>query len=98
MTSSRDDAFVAEVLRPSHRRLYVYRDGYVGDSTALRGWNFVVEALADDGSVAPIFDTWEETFLEILRYPGEYASEAPLWRRPHNAELVVLEDLAPTYL
>lgn len=75
------------------RRAFIYRDPEGGAEGTVRGWCFVVEKLDADGTPTPIWDTWEETFEEILRYPPGWLSGEMIWRDEKD-DFVKIEDYA----
>ena len=87
------DSFFAEIPGSPARRLYLYRDDAGGEAGTVRGWNFVVDQFDQAGKPSPLWDTWAETFAEILMYPPEYANEPINWRRTETKEAVVIADL-----
>jgi hypothetical protein len=62
-----------------------------------RGWSFAYDEMGEDGQWKPGWDTWEEWFFEILRYPAEYALAPLVWRRGDTGELVDLATLQPRF-
>jgi hypothetical protein len=93
METDQPDTFVAEQLGPPHRRYWIVRDPPVTSNTQTRGWAFVYDEMDSDGQWQPGWDTWEEWFFEILRYPEEHSSEALAWRRKASGEVVDLPSL-----
>ena len=89
-----EEVFIADTEGPPKRRMYLFRDPAPTASHQTRGWCFVVEDILDDGGVTPVWDTWEELFAEIARYPAEYATGACVWRRQNGGEQVTLDDLS----
>ena len=87
------DSFVADVEGPPRRRMYIYRDPPITSDGQTRGWSFVIEDQMADGDANPVWDTWEETFAEIARYPEVYSTENPVWRREADNEAMQLEQL-----
>lgn len=58
---------------------YLYRDPPAEDNISVRGWCFVVEERSSIGEYEPVFDTWEETAEEILRYLPVYIPAGSRW-------------------
>ena len=91
------DTFIAEDDGPPGRRFWIYRDPCDGRNDTVRGWNFVFAEVGPDGAWQVGWDTWEQWFFEILRYPTEYASKHTVWRRESSGEVVNLQDFQPFY-
>jgi hypothetical protein len=93
------DTFVAEQIGPPRRRYWIARDPDPADGppNSVRGWAFIYDELGPDGQWTPGWDTWEESFCEILRYPPEYATEPLLWRRESTGDAVDLTSLKSRY-
>jgi hypothetical protein len=41
----------------------------------------------------PLFDSWAQTFEEIVRYPDNYAPREIVWRRVDTGEVVDIYSL-----
>src|ERR1700748_2465145 len=82
-----DDVFVAEDDGPPTRRFWIARDRSSNRNNVVRGWSFIFDELVD-GDWRPGWDTWEEHFCEILRYPPEYQSKPLIWRREMDSVVV----------
>jgi hypothetical protein len=62
--------------------MWISHTGILKSSTGAApglGWEFVVSSFDECGIEHPLADRWEESFLQILRYPGEYADHLPAW-------------------
>ena len=73
--------------------MYLYRDPPAKDNVSVRGWSFVVGETDQEGICKPVFDTWEEKFFEIARYPERYTVENILWTDMESGEQLSLEEL-----
>jgi hypothetical protein len=91
------DIFVAEGEGPPERRFWITRDPYDGRNDTVRGWSFGFAELSSEGVWNPGFDTWEEWFFEILRYPPVHCSEELIWRRNDDGSVVDLQLLQRAY-
>jgi hypothetical protein len=89
--------FVATDDGPPKRRFWIYHDGPSIAEKIVRGWRFVFDEEAEDGSWEPGHNPGEEWFFEIMRYPQIYASRPLVWRRECDNEIVVLEELQPLF-
>lgn len=96
MTTEPDNVFVAEQAGPPRRRYWIVRDGPATSNVQTRGWAFIYDEMGDD-DWQPGWDTWEEFFFEILRYPPEYSTEALVWRNHATADIVDLALLQPHF-
>ena len=78
--------------------MFIYREPVL-DQPDL-GWMIVVEEIGPNGEGKCIFDTFELTFSDILRYPVDWATGPITWVRKDTGEPVDLEDfrseLVPT--
>jgi hypothetical protein len=90
------DVFTAEDPGPPSRRFWIARDRPARPGT-VRGWSFTFDEVAADGSVRPGWDSWEEHYFEILRYPPQYVSGPLVWRRVATGEVVDLKALLADY-
>lgn len=97
MSSANEDTFVADEATAGRRRFWIGSDPLEGPTSGVRGWSFIVEEAGPDGQWLPIWDTWEEWFFEIIRYPAEYARGELTWRRESTGEVVDLCSLQPVY-
>jgi hypothetical protein len=95
--SEDENTFVAEHVGPPRRRYWIARDPPATANDQTRGWSFVYDEMQPDGTWAPRFDTREEWFFEILRYPPEYAQGPLTWRRLSDNEAVDLSALQRRY-
>ena len=82
--------FVADSPGPPKRRLYIYQQPEEGPPNSIRGWGFVVEDIDENGQQHPLYDSWERTFEEILRYPPDYAPCDIQWRWAADGEPIDL--------
>lgn len=89
--------FVAEDAGPPRRRFWLYRTGIDKPKVPERGWAFVYDEANTEADWRVGWDTWEEWFFEIVRYPPKYTSRPLLWRRESNNEVVSLEVLQQLY-
>jgi hypothetical protein len=89
------DSFEGEVRTPRRQNLYLYPDGPIGDAD--RGWRLIVEDVDAGGQVIGSRDFYDETFLQILLYPPEYAAGPISWRWKATGEAVDLEELQPLF-
>ena len=90
------NAFVADSEGSPRRRLYIKQERPVTPTDlpgTVSGWLFVISDVDAAGEESPHWDTWEETFEEILRYPPEYAPRSIVWRRSLTGEVVDLYSL-----
>jgi len=93
-------AFVAEVTLPEPRRLRITYTGIERSSSGAAewlGWEFVACGLDEAGNEFPLSETWEMTFLGILRYPPGYSEHPLTWRREGDDRAVDLVSLQPEY-
>jgi len=90
------NAFEADSEGPPKRKLYVWQDGPEQTRIAnlVSGWGFSVSSFDENGTEQPLWDTWERTFEEILRYPPEYAPRDIVWTRIDTGEVVNLYEMA----
>jgi hypothetical protein len=89
--------FETEFLGPPRRKMYIWRDEEIpadAPPNTVRGWGFAVSFYDDSGAEQPLFDSWEETLEEILRYPPLYGPSDLVWRRANTGEEVDLRKLA----
>ena len=80
--------------------MYITRDPPFdarASNAEVRGWEFVVEEVVDDGRIRPLYDSWERTFLEISRYPGEYVKEDLKWIESDTGKYFSLDELRRRY-
>lgn len=88
-------AFESDYAGPPRRRLYLWRDEEIPPGApvnTVRGWGFAVSEFDSEGLEYPVFDTWEETLSEILRYPPIYGPGS-IWRRSDTGEAVDISAL-----
>jgi len=97
MAETSDVVFVAHDEGPPKRSFWICRDPEHGPRDAVRGWSFVYDEATGDGNWEPGWDTWEQWFFEILRYPPEYAAHSLVWRREGDGQVVDLQALQPLY-
>ncbi|WP_375205400.1 hypothetical protein [Hyphococcus sp.] len=84
MTASKEysKAFVAEWEGPPRRRLYLCQDLPLPNDAPpemISGWTFQFDVQNEDGEWRPGWDTWEETYSEIIMYPPAYAPKDIEW-------------------
>jgi hypothetical protein len=72
--------------------LHIWTEGQCG-SNELHGWCFAVEEAEDADVMRPLFDSWAQTFEEIVRYPDNYAPREIVWRRVDTGEVVDIYSL-----
>jgi hypothetical protein len=97
MTEIFPDVFVAEDDGPPKRRFWIVRDPENRRNDTVRGWAFTDDEVSSDGSWKVGWDTWEEWFFEILRYPPAHSSRPMVWRRESDGETVDLAALQVRY-
>ena len=61
------------------------------------GWEFIIERVTAAGQNLAEWDAWEESMLEILRYPEDYSDEPIIWRSSNTGEEVDLRALQPAF-
>jgi len=86
-----EEYYVAEYSGPPLRRLHIHEDKngpYKEASNYRSGWEFVVEEANEKGEMQPLWDTWEEHYYEIIRYPEDYAPKGVIWKRNGTEEVV----------
>lgn len=100
MKNGRDRAFTAQVSSPEPRRLYLSHTG-IGPSSfgpfENLGWELVVTKVLQSAEEEPLHDHWEETLLEVLRYPSNYSDEPLQWCWSDTGELADLAALQPDF-
>jgi len=83
--------------------MYIYRDPaeapieFAGRDDVIRGWCFVVEDVTEEGTFSPVWDTWEETFERISRYPADYHDGPIEWRERKTGVVVDIEQLKKVF-
>jgi hypothetical protein len=87
-----EDVFIAEDAGPPRRRFWIARDAWSDLNDVVRGWSFVYDEFVEGDWVVG-WDTWEERFFEIIRYPPEYQSQPLIWRREADGTVVDLNKL-----
>jgi hypothetical protein len=97
MTVALNEVFEAEDVGPPRRRFWICRDPICDSPSSVRGWSFIYDEQDGVGEWQVGWDTWEEWFFEILRYPAEYSSHTLVWRREGAAEIIDLGALQPHY-
>jgi hypothetical protein len=91
--------FIAVVASPQPLRLYLTHTGIDRSSFGSLdwlGWKLVAIKVSETGEEQPIMDHWEETLLEILRYPEEYSDQSLDWRWEQSGDPANLHVLQPT--
>jgi hypothetical protein len=88
-----ENAFEADSEGPPKRKLYVWQEKPGATPEVVGGWAFSVSRFDSADQELPLWDTWEATFSEILRYPPEYAPRDITWRRTGDGEAVDLYSL-----
>jgi len=48
-------------------QLYLTKTYDITNIGPIEGWEFVVGEVDEDGNEEPFFDTWEETFDEVIK-------------------------------
>lgn len=100
MQESRERAFVADVDSPEQRRLYLSHTGIERSSFGSfenLGWELVITRFSDTAEEITLSDHWEQTLLEILRYPGLFSDAAPQWRWLSSGAAADLRTLQPGF-
>lgn len=95
---SSDLRFIADVASPEPRRLYLAHTGIDRSSFGSLnwlGWELVARTLSATGDEQRLMDHWEESLLEILRYPDDYSDEPVDWRWENTGEPANLHELQP---
>lgn len=90
--------FIADVTSPMPLRLYLSRTGIARSTFGAfdwLGWELVANKLSPAGDESPFKDHWEETLLEILRYPEDYSDRPLHWRWESSGEPADLHALQP---
>jgi hypothetical protein len=82
--------FVGHASGAPRRRIFIYSEPLL-DRPDL-GWMIVVEEIGPSGAGQCIFDTFELTFSNILRYPEDWATGPITWVREDTGEPVDIED------
>jgi uncharacterized protein (DUF433 family) len=72
--------YVADVGGAPRRRMRIWSEE--------SGWMFLVEEISENGVEHPAFDTWEESWEEILRYPEAHAARDAIWREERSGKVV----------
>ena len=80
-------SFVAEVEQP-RRRLRI--------ASSAQGWMFFVFDVDSAGAEHLSFDTWEDTWDEIVRYPEGHAPKAIVWRDERGGAIVDIYATKPS--
>lgn len=91
--------FIAVVTSPQPRLLYLTHTGIDRSSFGSLdwlGWELAANIVSATGEEQSVMDHWEETFLEILRYPEEYSDQPLDWRWEHSGDPVNLRQMQPT--
>jgi hypothetical protein len=92
--------FVAEVSSPERRRLSLAHTGIDRSSYgSLKwlGWEFIIERVTAAGQDLAEWHVWEESMLEILRYPEDYSDGPIIWRSSDTGDEVNLRALQPAF-
>jgi hypothetical protein len=87
------DSLICDDEGPPKRRMFIYPDppASTGETS---GWNFVVEETDSTGAAVPVWDTWEQTFAEIVRYPPLYSLKALHWKWQPAGTPISLDEAA----
>jgi hypothetical protein len=97
LASVHSEEELADVTSPDPLRLYLYHEGIERGSFGSLpwlGWSLVVvKPSAEDGPPSP--HHFEETLLEILRYPEDYSDEPLHWRWESSEKPADLRVLQP---
>lgn len=78
------NVFEADSKGRPKRKLYIWQDPPREADDApnvVSGWGFSVSKFDEADQEQPLWDTWEATFEEILRYSPQYAPRDITWRR-----------------
>ena len=92
--------FLADVTSPEPRRLYLSHTGIEASSFGSfdwLGWTLAVSRFSESGEELPFRDHWEESLLEILRYPENYSDHPLEWRSTSSGEPVDLRAQQPIW-
>lgn len=86
------EAFIANWEGPPRRELHIWTEAALG-ANELHGWCFAVAEADESGTLQPLYDSWEATFEEILRYPEVYAPRGITWRREDTGDVIDIYNL-----
>ncbi|WP_133162155.1 hypothetical protein [Hyphococcus luteus] len=95
-TKSYTVSYKAEYVGPPKRYLYLTKELPIPNDAPpemVSGWVFVVDEEDKNGEIQPLWDTWEETYREIIRYPEVYAPKDITWVNDDTGEPVDIYNL-----
>ena len=73
---------VTKIAEPDELLIGIYREAVIEEyrrGEKYTGWRFYVEKVVEKGANEPLWDTWEEHFSDIMRYPILYTSRQCEW-------------------
>jgi hypothetical protein len=100
LVTPRERMFVAEVVGPPRLKLRISHTSIEKSSFGRAdwlGWEFVACEIDPQGHERPLSDSWETTFLQILRYSSGFSDEPMRWRWQDTGEEADLRSLQPGY-
>lgn len=88
--------FEAVSKGPPKRKLFLWKERPIPNNAPpeiVSGWGFSVSSFDKNDEELPLWDTWEATYEEIIRYPSEYAPKDIEWVNAHTKERVDIYNL-----